>query len=283
VAITTLSQAVDGMLPPIEVVKQPPTISTLDMTWNTSWYNTGYPTPASTSLSGTLAGTALTSATGQMPFTNPAAGNTYLAAVRRTSNSPPTSLASQGSFFIIDRLWESSGTAAVLTPQTVNSVTWPTRDINGSSLGEGVFVALEIYNPSTLGGTLPTASISYTNSAGVSGRAGVMMANDFVTTVRHFAIYPFSLDSGDTGVQSIQTLTYLTDANSRLRLIAFRPICIVPPFNQKGARTAGDIITLAAPRLFDNSVLQTLFLFAGYSFGFQGGDSGATTIQYTQG
>ncbi len=65
--------------------------------------------------------------------------------------------------------------------------------------------------------------MSYTNSDGVSGRTATISA--FPATCIAGSIIPFLLDTGDNGVQSIQSITLGTTLSSgAFSLIAFRRV-----------------------------------------------------------
>ncbi|MBF9664229.1 hypothetical protein, partial [Streptococcus pseudopneumoniae] len=75
---------------------------------------------------------------GQIPVP-PASGNTHL------SYAGFFSSAQGGLVLLCDRLWHNSGFNVTLTTaQTVNSVTFPERDMDGTTNGEGVFVGVEV-------------------------------------------------------------------------------------------------------------------------------------------
>lgn len=171
-----------------------------------------------------LAGAALTSYAGQIAA--PAASNTtYLAGVKIYNSVA----GARAAHIICDRLWHNSGFTITLagTAQTVNSVTWPARDINGSTNGDGVYIGVEVSGATGTG--TPVISVSYTNSAGTAGRTG---SNIILTTASavQSSFYTIDLQAGDTGVRSVQTLTLsATWTSGTIHLVAFRPIAVVTP------------------------------------------------------
>jgi hypothetical protein len=243
----------------------------------TSFYTAGYPTGASAPTPG-LAGAALTNYTGQIPFTNPTSGNTYFAGFRKSFDNDTNSVAQQ-TLMIVDRLWHNSGLDRTLTTaQTVNSVAWPARDLNGSTNGEGVYLAIEL---STAGGTGgPTITVSYTNSAGASGRTGVgILPTRTSAPAGHW--FPIGLEAGDTGVRSVQSVTFSVSwgTSGVLHLVAYRPVAMIN-FNAGADRySADDALTLGMPQLWDNSVLQTVGVMAASA----SRAGGSFSVQYTQG
>ncbi len=203
-AITTLAGVESGLVPAGIFAKTSSNQTDSQNYWLTSFYTVGYP-PAATAPSPGLSGAALTSYEGQIPFTNPVSGNTYLAGLRRPFFSTTVN-ASQRTLMIVDRLWHNSGIdLTVTTAQTVNSVTFPARDLNQSTNGEGVYLWLEV--SSTLGAGLPAVTVGYTNSAGTAGRTGSLLMS-FRTAATQGHVFPIGLDTGDTGVRSIQSITF---------------------------------------------------------------------------
>lgn len=271
-AITTLAGVEAGLTYPNVLAKTGSSQANTNSQWITSFYSAGYP-PAATAPTPGVAGAALTSYTGQIPFTNPVSGNTYLAGVRRTGSLV------QSTLMIVDRLWHNSGLdRSLTTAQTVNSVAWPARDLNGSTNGEGVYLAVEISATINSGG--PTLSVSYTNSAGVSGRTGVgILPTRSSPPQGHW--FPIGLEAGDTGVRSVQTFTLSATWGTAgsFNLVAYRPVAMVN-FNAGTFQySADDALTLAMPQLWDNSVLQNVSVSSVNG----STDGGPILVQYTQG
>lgn len=149
--------------------------------------------PGTGVLPSTGAGDAPTKATAGAisSWTNSAGANTaFLANICASTDD-------LGNWTLYDRLVHTSGlNGTVITSQTINS-TALTRYTDGV----GVEAFLEVYT--TLGGTSRTATISYTNQAGVSGRTGTCVTGTSPPAGR---MIPFLLEGGDTGVRSIQSL-----------------------------------------------------------------------------
>ena len=133
------------------------------------------------------------STAGAIPFTNPTGSNTlYLGRFAATSSSA-------NSLILIDRLVHTAGLSGTSTSaQTVNS-TAITRTYNS---GANVGCWIEVYTQ--LGSTAVTATVSYTNQSGTSGRSGTAA---IPATAKVGLVVPLSLQSGDTGVQSVQSVT----------------------------------------------------------------------------
>jgi hypothetical protein len=156
------------------------------------WTAGGHPAAGATPAS--VGGAIPTSATaGAIPFTNPTGGNTlYLARGMASS-------ANTNSIILIDRLVHTAGLSGTSTSaQTVGTGTI-TRTYNA---GTNVSCWIEVYTQ--LGATGVTATVSYTNQSGTSGKSG---SAAIPATAKVGCVIPVSLASGDTGVQSVQTVT----------------------------------------------------------------------------
>jgi hypothetical protein len=192
-----------------------------------------------------LAGAALTTYSGQIPI--PAAsGNTHLGRLSFVSS------AQAGNAMLCDRLWHNSGiVVTTTTAQTINSVTWPARDKNGATNGDGVYIGLEVSTATGAGASV--VSISYTNSAGTAGRTGNLIPAYSATSAAG-SFYVFGLQAGDVGVRSVQTYTSTVSMTSGVvHLVAFRVL------GQVELATAGisgviDPVTGGLPRMYDNTV-----------------------------
>ena len=250
-AITTLAGVRAGMIQPIPITKGSP--GTPSAACLSLWAMGGYP-PAG-SYNATLNGVALTGpVTGGIPFTNPVSGNTYIAGWRGRSRLNYYG----GSWWICDRLWHNGGyTITSTSAQNSTTPAWPARDANGSTNGEGVFLAVEV-SAATGAGT-PTITISYTNSAGTAGRSATNIQAT-ITTSSTASTYLIGLQAGDLGVRSVQSLTLsATWTSGTINLVAYRPIF---PFTlnaganaPSGQTVMEDALTSGFPRVFDSSVL----------------------------
>lgn len=105
-----------------------------------------------------------------------------------------------GAFSIIDRVWSCSGLNGTLT--SAQSITGMPTLTRPDSNGTGLEMYIEVY--SGLGATASTAIISYTNSSGVSGRTATVSLPSLPLA---FRMYPVTLQAGDTGVKSVQSVT----------------------------------------------------------------------------
>jgi hypothetical protein len=242
-AITTLDGAIAGMQPPRYITKGV-TGTLVAGRPHSTIYQVGAPGAAVAPAPG-VTGAALTTYAGQIPFTNPVAGHTYLA--RMTGQA-----AQAGKLLLCDRLWHNSGLAVTTTTaQNVNSVALPPRDMNGSISGTGIYIAMEA--SANLGAGTPTLSMSYTNSLGVSGRTGAGLLTVVASSIQG-TFYQMGLQAGDVGVQSIQTWTHNTTMTSgSISLVAYRVIASVDIVGAYLSSSV-DALTGGFPEIFDDSV-----------------------------
>lgn len=248
-AITTVDGIIAGFQPTRWISKDIANVTAGAAEVFSQFYAAGFPCPAAAPTPG-ISGAAITSYAGQIPFTNPSVGqNSYLARVAAStwdSNS-------FGSWILCDRLWHNSGiTINSGSAQTINSVAFPARDNNGLTNGEGVLVGLEF---SSAGGAgTPTITISYTNSAGTSGRTAINLIPSAASpAIGRF--FTMGLQGQDKGVRSIQTLTFSGTgwASGTAHLVAYRILQTI----QVGildVATDNSALTTGMVRLYDNTV-----------------------------
>jgi hypothetical protein len=249
-AITNLDQVIAGAQIPQFYIKALSGTLVAGRPYST-FYTAGIPGPAVAPTPG-ISGAALTSYAGQLPFTNPASGNSYLARFVGISS------AQIGTVTLADRLWHNSGiTITSTSPQTVNSVAFPARDSSGTVNGAGVVLGVEV--STVTGAGTPTITVSYTNSVGVAGRTGTnIIATNATSAAGTF--YPISLQAGDLGVQSVQSVTLsATWTSGVIHLVAYRPLVSVQ-CPASGSAAAVDALTSGMPRMFNNTVPFVIFL-----------------------
>lgn len=250
-AITTLDGVIAGCEPPQFFFKALSGGLSAGRPYS-SFYTNGIPGRAVAPTPG-ISGAALTSYAGQIPFTNPTGGNSsYLARFVGLSS------AQSGQLMLVDRLWHNSGLNVTSTSsQTVNSVTFPARDENGTTNGAGVLLGVEI--SSNMGAGTPTVTVTYTNSAGTGSKTGTNILA-VGTTSAAGSFYPIGLAAGDTGVQSIQSVQFsATWTSGTLHLVAYRVLSVLQIGNA-GISSAVDVVTGGMPQLFDNTVPFVIFV-----------------------
>lgn len=219
--LTTESQIIAGELPATDVTKTTGTLEAIG-TLHSTFYNNGTPGAASAPVPG-LSGAALTSYAGQFLVPAPIAGKE----IALTGFSVQGSVI--GTAILADRLWHNSGISSTLTTaQTINSAPWPARcwdyALNGwDTDGDGINVAAEV-SQATTNVAVVVITVSYTNSAGVSGRTGTIT---MPATAQLGTFVPMVLQAGDRGVRSVQTITAAAAIGGTYHLVAFRQIARV--------------------------------------------------------
>lgn len=217
--------------------------------------------PAAGSFDATLNGVVLSSSStipnGAIPHFDPSSGNSYLAYLGAQSS------AAGGSLLLLDRLWHNGGiTATSTSAQNITSPTWPSRnptsgiDDTPTTTGVGVLLAVEI--SAVMGAAVPTITISYTNSAGTSGRTAT---NILAVTSASPAgcTYWIGLQAGDLGVRSVQSVTLSVSwVSGTMNLVAYRRIASLPLL--AGIPNAIDSLTGAGQRLYNGVVPWMVFV-----------------------
>jgi hypothetical protein len=252
-AITTLDHVIAGAKPPIHFYKTHATQEAVAIL-HSLLYSPGMPGPGVAPTSA-IDGDALTSYAGQLPM--PAnSGNTHLMKLSASIVS------FFGVLYLCDRLWHNASMDETqTTSQTINSVAWPARDANGSTNGEGVMIGLEVSTASTNGGAITNTTMTYTNSAGTDTRTATIPT--FPATAVATTFVPFALQAGDTGVRSIQSVTFgTTYGTAVMHLVAYRVLAMVEGQVGNVGHTL-DAVQLGFPRMYDNTVPFLLYLPAG--------------------
>lgn len=247
-AITTLDGIIAGAKPPELFYK---TLSGTLVAGRpfSPFYSAGIPGAAAAPASG-VNGAALTSYAGQIPFTNPVSGNSYLARFVGSATQ-------LGTLLLCDRLWHNSGLSVTsLTSQAISMPTLPARDANGLTDGDGVLIGMEIVTATGAGVNVPT--ITYTDQDGNAGATATpVFAYAASSSVGSF--YPFALAAGDTGVRSVTAFQNSVSMTSgSISLVAYRVLAQIDPANY--AADSVDALTSGFPRLYDNTVPFIVFI-----------------------
>jgi len=171
-------------------------------TWHSDFAATGFPSSWSPGTPG-LAGRATDGTTaadaGCVPLWTPASGNLWV-------DEFISSLSSSALYAFWDVLWVNSGiVVTTTTAQTINSVAFPARDLDGTINGRGCRVGLLVTTATTNAGAITNMTLSYTNSDGTAGRTATMAS--FPATANAGTYVEFQLQGGDQGVKSIQSIT----------------------------------------------------------------------------
>jgi hypothetical protein len=186
---------------------------------------------------------------GCIPWQNAGTGEWYLTQFNMSSSVAHF-------HHLMDVMWVNSGiVVTTTTAQTINSVAFPARDVNGSTNGEGVMVGILVTTATTNAGAITNTTMSYTNSDGTAGRTATMAS--FPATAVVGTIVWFQLAAGDKGVRSIQTITLGTSyGGGAISLVAARWIAQVPmTVVNLGASAFGTNAQNPGVRLYDGSCL----------------------------
>lgn len=248
-AITTLDGVLAGAQPSRQFYK------TLTGTMvagrpHSLFYTAGIPGAAVAPSPG-IGGAVLTTYAGQLPFTNPGSGNSYLSKFQGHSTIA-------GTLMLCDRLWHNSGIDVTLnTEQTfTSSAQIPARDANGTTTGNGVFGGLEVVT--ALGAGTPTITLKYTNESGTAGQTATNLVSTVASSISG-SFYPIGLAAGDKGIQKAQSLTLsATMTSGTVSLVLYRVIARLSLAAQIGNEI--DCLSSAFTRFYDNSVPFIIFI-----------------------
>ena len=255
-AITTLDGVVSGLQPVRPFAKA--LAQSMSGGVHTSFWPFGG-LPAAGTYDATLNGATLSSSsavpTGALHHVDPGSGNAYLARLSAACTQA-------GMLLLCDRLWQNRPAVNDTTAQSITSPTWPARDANGSTNGDGVLLAFEI--SASAGTAVATVTVTYTNQAGTGSRSagfGVGAPTGVTAGVGQF--YPIALQAGDTGVRSVQTVQFGTAwITGTINLVAYRVIAVL---ELPGAQipNAVDAVTSGLPRVYNGAVPFLVFIPTG--------------------
>lgn len=155
-----------------------------------------------------------------------------------------------GTIHIYDIMWACSGFVGnSASAQSVSSFSgMPTRNTTG------VGCALWIGCSSAIGATAHNVTASYTNQAGTSGRTTVSTAG--IASMPANRMYQLPLQSGDTGIQALASITLSISSGTagNLWALIMKPVATVPlPLVNVGAVL--DFASLGLPLIDDESCL----------------------------
>jgi hypothetical protein len=167
-----------------------------------------------------------------------------------------------GQWILCDRLWQNSGITINSTDsQTINSVAFPARDANESTNGASVLLGVEV--SATVGAGAPTLTVGYTNSAGADSKTATNLIATAASSVAG-TFYPIGLQSGDSGVRSVQTFQLVGAhwTSGTIHLVAYREIARLacPVAN---APYSIDLVTGGQPKAWNNTVPFLIFVPGG--------------------
>ncbi len=158
---------------------------------------------------------------------DPATGNLYL-----TRISIAGSVAAEA-IDVIDVLWYNTGLAvATTTAQTTTSPALPARDINGSTNGDGVNLALLTTTANTNAAAIATTTAIYTDSDGNTPNTATFPALVGFQAPASPVIgtwMPFSLAAGDRGIRALTSVTLGTSyVAGALSAVLYRTLITLP-------------------------------------------------------
>lgn len=248
-AITTLDGVIAGMKPPVPLIKVGVTMAAVGaLRGYTPWYAAGNPGAATANAAGVNGAAVSATVAGQIPRTNPGAGNAHLARLALQSSTA-------GSLWLIDRLWNNSGlTVTSTSAQAMTPATLPARDGAGGTNGANVMAAIEW---SAAGGAgVPTVTLTYTDQDGNTGNTGTFTA---VASPPVGTFEIFTLAAGDTGVRAPTSfIQSATRTSGTMHLVLFRVLAQVE-VTAANIGNAVDALTSGMPRIYDSSVLQLVW------------------------
>jgi len=249
-AITTVDGCIAGMQPPQAIAKGL-TGTVVAGRHHSLFYLAGLPGAAAIPSPG-VGGTNLTTYPGQIPFTNPVSGNTYLARVQAMCTQP-------GSLWLCDRLWHNSGLSTTITTEQLctGATQILARDANGSNAGVGVYAAVEVTGAT--GSGTPTLTVKYNNQVGTQNQVGTNIVATVASSIAG-TFHVIGLAAGDTGVRLVQSLTLsATWTSGTISVVLFRPIAMLE-LTAANVPNAIDALTAGFVRLYDNSVPFLVFV-----------------------
>lgn len=253
-AITSLDGVIAGLRAPEPIIKVGITMAAVGaQRAYTPWYASGNPGASAANAAG-INGQAVTPGLGtsvdsRIRRTNPVSGNAHLARLSLQASNA-------GSLWLIDRLWQNSGLSVTsTTAQAITPATLPARDGAGGTNGANVMAGIEW--SATGGAGTPTVTLTYTDQDGNAGATGTFTG---VATPPVGTFEIFSLAAGDTGIRAPTSfIQSATRTSGTMHLVLFRVLAMLEcPLANVGF--AMDALTSGMPRIYDDSVLQLLWL-----------------------
>ena len=207
-----------------------------------------------------------TAGSGGTSYTQGAAGSGY-----PTWNAAPSGARSYigrtayqnaafGTGMLYDLLWGCSGfvTNTTTTAQTVSSTTLPSR--NGVSVSYATEMWLVVL--AAPGITQTNVQISYTNQSGTPGRTATASLAASSPVDRAVIC---ALQAGDTGVQSVQSATFLTltGTDGNVGLLLMNRVTHMAGAPAGGVFASSDFASGGLPQVADQAVLIPVWTMAG--------------------
>jgi hypothetical protein len=188
-------------------------------------------------------------------FTNAASGSLYLRSATVTAQAV-------GPYQLVDILWYSTGhVVTTTTVQVADAGVLPARDVNGTSNGEGVTLAIYSTAANTNAAVINNSTANYENSDGTGNRTATLfnqVGYMIPATPVIGNLTRFNLAAGDRGIKVLGNVTLGTSlVTGSVTFILYRPIATV------GVAVANTPVTFVpeiSPRLYNGSCLTWLFI-----------------------
>lgn len=251
-AISDLHTLVAGIIgPPTVIGKDSGTAEAAGIP-HTPWYQAGLIGAGAAPGSGLNGATFSGTVSGQIPIPAAVSGKTsYLERAMLIHTG------SIGLIRMVDRLWGNVPVVTTTTSQSITSPAWPSRDAAASTNGAGVFLALECSSATGNAGAITNTTVTYTNSSGTGSRTATL--SSYPATAVAGTWVPLSLQAGDIGVRSVQSITLGTSyVSGAIHLMAFRVVADIPVPNTNVANSL-NFMDLGLPAVWDSSVLQLVY------------------------
>lgn len=216
--------------------------------WAKDTGNPGAWAPGTPGLNGRVTDGTTAADNGCLRVANPSSGANYL-----SQCSLGTTVACHLSIF--DVVWINSGiVVTTTTAQAIVTPTFPARDSNGSSNGEGYGIGILVTTATTNAGAVTTITISYTNQAGTAGRTATI--SSYPATAVIGTVVLAQLAAGDTGVRSIQSITLGTTLTAgAISLFVYRGIISQSSATANAGGPALTNVLDPGPRLYNGVCL----------------------------
>lgn len=161
-----------------------------------------------------------------------------------------STFATAGAVHIYDEQWSCTGFSGIVTTAqaVVGFSGLPAR------AGTGVGNELWVFSTTATGATASNITVQYTNSSGVAGRSTVSTA--MIASMPAGRMFPVRLQSGDVGVQSVQSVT-LSASTGTAGSFGVAILDRVASFGSAMANVSSvsDFAALGMPTVSDSAVL----------------------------
>lgn len=188
-------------------------------------------------------------------FTNASTGSLYLKSATLTAQAV-------GPYQLVDVLWYSTGhVVTTTTVQVADAGVLPARDVNGTSNGEGVTLAIYSTAANTNAAVINNSTANYENSDGTGNRTATLTALvgfQIPATPVIGNLTRFNLQAGDRGIKVLGNVTLGTSlVTGSVTFLLYRPIATI------GIGVANTPIVFTpeiSPRLYNGSCLTWIFV-----------------------